>query len=205
MTHVNPSLDQDSFRGRDDDGSESVATWKAAANTNWTQEVDENFRVRFLIQETAGGSENNVQPQLQYNLNAAGWTSVTGASSVVKASLSDNFADDDNTTQQIGAGTFITPNSGMDEDNGLAGENMDIDFAGNDEVEVEYCCQIVGADVNDADTVELRVVRNNLTVLEIYTNTPSITVSKPAPSTKNYYSGGFAQAQRLSRGIGWVQ
>lgn len=178
MTHVNPSLEQNSFRGRNDDGSESAATWKATANTDWTQAVDENFRIRFLVQETAGGSENNVNLQLQYNHNGGGWNSVNASSSVVQSSLSGNFAEDDNTTQQIGSGTFISPNSGMDEDEGLAGESSDIDFAGNDEVEVEYCCQILSGDVADTDTVQLRVVRGDLTVLETYTNTPTVTVSE---------------------------
>lgn len=180
-THANPSLDQAAFRARNDDGSESAATWKAAANTDWTQAVDENFRIRFLVQETAGGGENNVGLQLQYNLKGAGWNPVNGTSSVVQSAASTQFADDDNTTQQLGAGTFITPNSGMDEDNGLAGENNDIDFAGSDEVEVEYCCQILSGDVADSDTIQLRLVRGDLTVLEGYTNTPSITVSEVAP------------------------
>lgn len=180
MTHVTPNLDQDSFRGRNDDGSESAATWKATANTNWSQLPDENFRVRFLVQEDAGGAENNVNLQLQYNHNAAGWNNVSGTSTVVQASASANFADDDDTTQQIGTGTFITPNSGMDENNGLAGESGNIDFSGNDEVEVEYCCQILSADTATNDTIELRVVRGDGTVLETYTNTPSITVDAAA-------------------------
>ena len=156
--HNSPVLNQQSFRARNDDGSESAATWIAAVNTNWTQAVDANFRIRFLVQETNGGSSNNASPQLQYNLNSGGWNNVTASSTVVRSSASTQFADDDNTTQQVGSGTFITPNSGMDEDNGLAGENSDIDFAGNDEVEVEYCVQIRSADVADADTIQLRVI-----------------------------------------------
>jgi hypothetical protein len=49
--------DQDSFRARNDNGDESTAIWMAAANTNWTQMVDKNFRLRFLVQETSGISE----------------------------------------------------------------------------------------------------------------------------------------------------
>lgn len=177
MAHVSPVFEQNSFRGRNDDGSETTATWKAAANTDWTQAVDENFRVRFLLRETAGGSDNNHLVQLQYNLNAAGWNDVNGTSAVVRSSPSANFNDDDHTTQQLGAGSFLTPNDGMDEDNGLAGEGNNIDFAGNDEVEVEYCVEIVGADVADEDTLELRIVGAGVGVYDIYTNGPSVTVS----------------------------
>lgn len=167
-------LNQQSYRGRNDDGSEAAASWKAAVNTAWNQPVNVNFRVRFLIQETAGGTSNNYQPQLQYNRNALGWNNVNGASSVARSSASPSFAEGDNTTQQIGAGTFITPNSGMDETDGIAGQANNIDFAGNDEVEVEYCLQIRSADVNDGDTVEFRVI-----TIDTYTNIASITVQVP--------------------------
>ena len=178
MAHVSPAFDQDSFRGRNDDGSEAAATWIAASNLNWTQNTDENFRVRFLLQETAGGSADDVQPQLQYNLNAAGWNDVNAASAVARSSPSGHFAEDADTTQQIGAGTFITPNSGMDEDEGRAGELNDIDFTGNDEVEVEFCLQIRAADVADSDTVELRLIQAGV-ALDTYTNTPALTVNIP--------------------------
>ena len=52
MTHVTAAFDQDSFRGRNDDGSEAAATWKANANVNWTQSVDENFRRRLAARTT---------------------------------------------------------------------------------------------------------------------------------------------------------
>jgi len=177
MTHNDPIFDQDSFRGREDDGSETAATWIAAANTDWTQNVDANFRIRFLIQETNGGPNNNSQLQLQYNKNSGGWNDVNGTSSNAQSSLSTHFADDDNTTQQLGSGTFITPNSGMDEDNGLAGELNDIDFAGNDEVEVEYCLQLLSADVADGDTIQFRVLVDSTAISA--TNTPTVTVNEP--------------------------
>lgn len=188
----NPAFDQDSFRGRNDDGSESAATWKAAVNINWTQTVDENFRVRFLIQETAGHAGSNQEMQLQYNLNAAGWNNVNAASSVVR-SFAGQLVEDGDTTQQIGAGTFLTPNGGQDEVDGITAVNA-MDFAGSDEVEAEFCVQIIGADVSDADTVELRCLRDGI-VLDAYTNTPSITVDKPAPSSKPYYYYNYRRGQ----------
>lgn len=180
------AFDQDSFRGRNDDGSETTATWKAAANANWTQGVDANFRVRFVIQETAGFSLNNFAENLEYNRNAAGWVDVTAASSVVVGALSANYADGDDTTQQIGAGTFIANNNGMVEGDGGPASSKVPDYAGNDETEFEFCVQIVGADVADADTIELRVTRGG-TVLDSYTNTPSITVSKPAAAARRIF------------------
>jgi hypothetical protein len=40
---------QVTFRGRNDDGSEVLATWKAAAGVDWNQVEDETFRVRFGV------------------------------------------------------------------------------------------------------------------------------------------------------------
>ena len=176
MAHNDPILNQASFRGRNDDGSETAATWIAAADANFTQDPDKNFRIRFLVTESAGGVSNNVTPQLQYNLGGAGWNTVNASSSVVRSSASTHFADDDNTTQQIGSGTFISPNAGMDEDNGSTGEGNEIDFAGNDEVEVEYCIQIRSADTSKGDTIQLRLINGSLTPLDNYNQTPSITV-----------------------------
>lgn len=177
------SLHQSNFRGRNDDGSETAATWKATAGTNWTQAVDESFRIRFLVQDAASGGENNVRFQLQRNLNGAGWAVVDGTTAVVRTFDSTHFADDDDTTQQIGSGPFITPNQCMDDLDGIAGAGNLVDFIEGtaDEVEVEYCVQIIGADVNDADTIEFRLVRSNLAVLEDYTGgIPTVTVSEVA-------------------------
>ena len=93
--------------------------------------------------------------QVEY-LNGAGWNDVNAASSVVRAWASPNVADGADTTQQVGSGTFVTPNAGFDEVNGLAG-GTSLDFSGSDEVEVEYCVQIRSAVVSDTDTIQLRV------------------------------------------------
>ena len=164
--------DQDSFRGRNDDGSESTATWIAAANTNWTQVVDANFRVRFLVQEV-GGASFVLNSRLQYNKNAAGWNNVTSTSTNIKAVLSANFADDDATTEQMaGPQAFV---AGRMDENGT-------DMAGitilSQDTEVEWCLQIVGTDVANNDSIQLRVTDAGVT-LNTYTNTPSVTVSKP--------------------------
>ena len=56
----------------------------------------------------------------------------------------------------MGSGTFVTPNAGFDEVNGLAG-GASLDFSGSDEVEVEYSVQIRSVDVSNDDTIQLRV------------------------------------------------
>jgi hypothetical protein len=165
--------DQDSFRARNDNGDEITATWPSSANTNWTQMVDKNFRVRFLVQEIGGIAESDKTFQLEYNLNGGGWNDVTGASSVVKAAATANVTDAVDTTQQLGSGTFVTPNASFDEADGLVG-GASLDFTGSDEMEAEFSLQIVGTDVSNGDTIQLRVKG-----LDTYTNTPTVTVTGP--------------------------
>lgn len=187
-THVNPNTEQLSFRGRNDDGSESGATWKVLVNTDWTQAVDENFRVRFEIEEDAGASFT-LDPQLQYNLNGAGWNNVTGASSVVRATASPNVADGAATTNQLTQSGLGFVAGVFDEVDGLAGSQT----LNNQHTEVEYCVQIRSADVNNGDTVQLRVTDAG-TALNVYTQTPTITVSEAATPTRGRVSQAYFEA-----------
>ncbi len=172
------ALSQLAFRARNDDGSETLASWIAALNTNWTQDVDVNFRIRFDIEETGDQGEKDGF-QLQYNLNSAGWNDVNGTSAVVRSSASTHYADEDDTTQQIGSGAFVSPNAGMDENNGFANEaggELRLDGA-----EAEFCVQILSGGVVDADSLQLRLVRaGGQGVFNTYTNTPTITVNEVA-------------------------
>ena len=171
-----PEFDQDSFRGRNDDGNETTATWSADTNIDWTQVVDVNFRVRFVVQETGDGAAADKTFQLEYNLNGGGWNDVNGSSSVVRAWASPNVADGADTTQQIGSGTPVGANNdAFDEVDGLAG-STNLDFSGSDEVELEYCVQIRSADVVADDTIQLRVKN-----LDSYTSTPTITAALSTP------------------------
>ena len=59
-------LQQKHFRFRNDDGSESTATWKAAEDTDITgQATAQNFRLRFQIEETTG-KPDEIQPRIQF-------------------------------------------------------------------------------------------------------------------------------------------
>lgn len=169
--------DQDSFRGYADDAALESATAKAAINVGWTQDVNENFRIRFLIQETGGTAESGVEFQLQYNLASAGWNDVNASSSVVRCFASTHFADDAATAQLIGSGSN---NAGLaDEVDGLVGDVAQNDYLGNDEGEFEFCVQIRSGDVTDAQTLQLRLIEGFGAALDTYTNTPTITVNEP--------------------------
>lgn len=71
------SLDvqQEGFRWRNDDGSESTATWKAAQDTNVNMPIDGAARLRILLNAT--GDAPSAQYQLEYRIKTSGtWRKV---------------------------------------------------------------------------------------------------------------------------------
>ena len=168
-------LSQIAFRGRNDDGSESAATWKAAQDTNWAQLVDIPLRVRFRMDETGGTAWTNKTFNLRYSLNGGAYTAVAAGQPVVFAA-SGNFAQGADCTTQLtgGTGTFVTDNNGMCESGGAVNSGT-----GGFLFEVEFSIQLVGSSLNHGDTITLRVY-DGTSAINAYTVTPSITASKPA-------------------------
>lgn len=189
VTVIKAAFDLKASRGRNDDGSEILATYKAAQNTDWEQALDVNFRIRAEIQETGGVATIDSEFQLQYNLELAGWNDVNASSLVARSSASSEFADGDNTTENshdltAGTGTF-QGGDGMDEVNGLAGGPL-MDIAASGHAEVEYCLQLRSADLDaGAYTIQFRIVKGGGTVLEAYTHAGP-TVTTPTPTDQNF-------------------
>lgn len=167
-----PTTVQLAFRGRNDDESESLASWKAAQNTNWSQPTNAQFRVRFEIEETAGGNAD-ILARLEYNKNSAGWNPVNGSSAVVQSTASLKLINEDNTTNQLTASARSFVAGKVDESDGLTTQIS----INNQHTEFEFCISIIEGDVTNGDTIQLRVT-NNGTALTTYTQTPSLTVQK---------------------------
>jgi hypothetical protein len=172
------NFDQDSFRGRDDTQTLNSSTFTHDLNTGWTQDVDEVFRVRFLIQETNGGDTGSKQFKWQYN-TGSGYTDVSGTSPLQWAN-SGQYADDDATTQVLGSGSF-TAGDGSEGDN----ITTSVDVTANNETEFEGAFYIDSAQVDNNDTIDLRMVESDGTVFIAYTNTPTITVSEAGTENAN--------------------
>jgi alpha-tubulin suppressor-like RCC1 family protein/subtilisin family serine protease len=107
-----PFFAQEHYRWRNDNGSETSATWKAPADTPITGVTrGTNIRLRFCIANT-GSMSGSIAPQLQYSTNTSGpWAAV----SMVQNGLepfemadSPNYTNDQITTEQLlGSGTFV--------------------------------------------------------------------------------------------------
>ena len=190
LAHNNSVLDVANFRIRDDDDGEAAAAWLAALDTDitdWTDaNLDTNFRLRFHIEDDNTGALNNLQPQLQFELDASGtWNDVNASSTSARSSASVNFGEDDDTTQQLTVlSNFITPNAGMDEVEGLAGEANEIDFVDGvtDRVEVEYCLQLRSADITVSTDIRFRLTQG--------VAGPTIATSSHNPLIQITFAGG---------------
>ncbi len=69
------SIAQEGFRFRNDDGSETTATWKAAQDTSITADVNQNVRLRTLVDLTSTSTVS--QLGLQYKISSSSvWKSV---------------------------------------------------------------------------------------------------------------------------------
>jgi hypothetical protein len=167
-------LRQSQFRGRNDDGNETTATWKATQNTNWTQTTDTNFRVRFVLDEI-GVSTSSQFLGVQYNKNSAGWNTVDTTTAVVRGAISPFLTGgtEGPTTQQLSNGLGTYAAGIIDDDDASLFSQV---VAGGTNKEYEFCLKIIGTDVLNGDTIQLRLAPFTDTIT--YSQIPSLTVSK---------------------------
>jgi hypothetical protein len=64
------SIEQEGFRFRNDDGSESAATWKANQDVNINLAADTAFRLRFLLKAT--GNPDSIDAQAEARVKPSG-------------------------------------------------------------------------------------------------------------------------------------
>jgi hypothetical protein len=178
-----PVYDQIAFRARNDDGSESAATWKAAQNVDWEQGTDVNFRIRIEVQLSSVGAANDVNDwtfQWQYRHNAGTWTNITAAGGVPCSFVeSSHVVDDTATTDQLTAGTGTFKAGKFREGEGTSASGF-IERGGH--TEHEMCFMLYGADTVPGDTFEFRLVRQlGGTVFDTYTDIPQCTIPSEGP------------------------
>lgn len=178
---VPASIDQWEYRGRNDDGSETTATWIAAINTGWSRLPDTVFRVRFGLRNPGTSEWNANGLQLEYRRNGGTWTDVTTTSTVVRAA-DGSPANDVGTSRQLTAsGTFA---DGLYTEDGHIGWPASNIPAGGT-TEHEFAVTIRGVDVVAGDTIELRLTKDDGAALDTYTVAgPAITVAS-APATQS--------------------
>lgn len=106
-----PNLKQTQYRWRNDDGNETSATWKAAANTAITiNDTNALIRLRIELNNTGNGAAANVAQNLEYSTNnGTSWTVMSNAATdafvyIASPSVANGLA----TTNQMGSATVGT-------------------------------------------------------------------------------------------------
>jgi len=178
-----PTFTQDAYRGRNDDGSESTATWKAGLNELWVQQVDTPFRVRFLISRPSEASNQNVVMSVYVSHNGGAYelcSSAVGTSPVIDIASGSLEPQGTDTTQQLGSGNYLTNNDGVSNGSGDARTNSALWPLGTAyEADFEFALQIVGASVVPGDTLALKVYYNDSILVGGWTNYPTLVVPQP--------------------------
>lgn len=202
MGHAsNPNYVGGTWRARNDDGPSEVApptgaSWFAARGTNWGQLVDTNFRIRMLVFSIFTIADTLSTLRLNVSVNGGAYVIITNTSSILKLSPTIHYANNDPTSDWAGRlgnrKLYPQPMTGlMDGDDGVfTFQNQSISHNVDElEFEAEFCLQIVGADVSDGDTLDLRIFHNvidpfingyTVTARTIVASVPTITSITPA-------------------------
>ncbi|MBA4388176.1 MAG: hypothetical protein C0404_09360, partial [Verrucomicrobia bacterium] len=106
-----PTWVEEHYRWRNDDGSESTAGWKAAADTATTNQARyQNIRLRFVISNT-GAASGTVTPQVEFSASTNGpWTALsteTNGATAFEMTTTAGYANGDSSTAQLtGTGSW---------------------------------------------------------------------------------------------------
>ncbi len=175
---------QTDFRFRNDDGSESAATWKAAAHTNITPSLLSTetylFRIRLATLQT-GTTSAALTGRLYIAKNGGSYAQASSSSiNGCKVVDSTYLTDDAATTQQLTAGTFVAGK--VDDVSGQC--TATASMAQNRDTEHEFMLQLTGSQLANGDYFDFRM-RNSTTAYTTYTYTGrvTVTITYPAIST----------------------
>lgn len=180
-----PAIDQAAFRGRNDDGSESTATWIAAENTPFSVNIGDTFRLRFAIQNDESSALNNVQFSLRGSIN--GGTQFTvglGTTADIRVTTSTNVTDQEATTEQLIAGTG-TFEPGVVSEATVAGGGNEIDIPANGFTEVEWVIQ------TRYDGTTSNIQAGDVCTFEVWTVTPGAALATASSGSCDVTLVGF--------------
>jgi hypothetical protein len=165
-----------------EDGTESGATIIGSIDTDISRTTGNVFQIRIEVTND-GGMVANCLGTLFYSHQGGTYTRVSATSNVVQAAAGA-VTDGEVTTERLaGPNTFVA--GFVDESNGQTA-NVAIENAPQEDTEFLFSITIVGADVSNGQTIDLRVY-DGTTALGTYNITPRITVS--AGATENDRSG----------------
>jgi len=188
---VTPSTNQSAFRWRNDDGSESTATWKAAENTAITNvSTSEIIRIRMEVEETNGGA-TTVNARLEFSSDATScnngtWTALDTSTTAWRIIDSANITNGGPTTNQLttSAKTFTAGRIFDTQNEDTTGVSLN-----NTHTEWEWAIRGDGA--SGSTTYRFRITDSG-TALNTYTNCAQLTTAAAAVVSVSVSDGNVA-------------
>lgn len=170
-------LSQSHFRGRNDDGSESAATWIAATNTNFSITNDTIFRLRFGLTEVNAVAGGNRTIKIQHRINDQGaWVDTATTGSNVRLTTSGFVSNDTQTTQQVTSGTFWSGATTLSKFRSSSGTiAATSSFPASNRSEQEFSLIFVNGDMFEGDFADFRIQYTSGTETITQTQIPRVT------------------------------
>lgn len=178
------SISVNHYRFRNDDGSESAATWLAAQDTNVVVTIAGNlaFRLRLSYSEDTNAFPNLISWGLQYSKNGGAAVTVVTASACITGNVSGNVSDGSNTTNQL---TVDAPNSYVTRAgvvNNANAASSAFTLSALQQTEVEWSLNLIAADVASGDTFDFTLIgRTGSTGTNQFAGNVRLTISSNPP------------------------
>src|SRR5579862_251316 len=147
------------YRFRNNDGSESSATWMAAEDTNAVKVItgDTTFRLRLVIADTSGSSSSAYGINVSHNLGTP--KEVDFGNTYVNAPLGGSgLTDGGNTTEQLTLDSGYTYVTTAGQVSYLSVQSATISLSPNDETELEFAMQLTYAQLSSGDTLDFTLI-----------------------------------------------
>jgi hypothetical protein len=207
----NSSVQQRVFRFRNDNGSETTATWKAAENTNISIDLATSFRLRILLYEQNVNAVSYVSPNIEYRKNSGSWVKAgvgSASGTDIYISLSSNITSNGGSSNAPVTTTQLTPPSGktfsagyliddVNEATGINYNNMGFNKDRYTEFEYSLSSQAPGA---NNDIYDIRMT-GDTQPFGTYTVTPRITIIAAASGYTHSVNGVAAASIASINGI----
>jgi hypothetical protein len=171
---------QDNYRWRADDGSETSATWLAAPRVNLESMKGANrvYRLRIQVSQTLTNANTGLTPafKVRQSVNGGAYVDIgaQGTNVAVRYRDSPNIVHQAATTEQL-AGDFTFIAGRIDE----AGNSGTITFAGTSrqDTEIEFSIEVLDALVTAGATYDFRIYDTADAALGTYVDTPRMTIT----------------------------
>ncbi len=196
--HTGAITDHEDYRWRADDGDETGATWLQLAGVDIVVGAggdigfDENVRLRYVIANVGDADETNFDIEMEAQVDGGGYFALTAGSSQVRDVASSAHVNDGNaTTEQIGGtGTFYPTSENSEALSRIlfGGSAANHDIAQARFCETEIGIIFVGADLNDGEVVDIRLVFDGVEPDQNTAGWPAATISKGGPPVEEILS-----------------